>query len=89
MQVTATEAKNRFGHVCAQAKKAPVFVEKDGRVDSVILSLEAFQALQAASQSQTLAQRQKEFDQNHAEWLAEQQQRFEQHGLWCDDLRTW
>ena len=31
MLVTATEAKNRFGYVCAQAKTEPVFVEKDGR----------------------------------------------------------
>ena len=30
MQVTATEAKNRFGQVCAQAKTAPVIVENEG-----------------------------------------------------------
>ncbi len=28
MRVTATEAKNRFGSLCAQAKREPVFVEK-------------------------------------------------------------
>lgn len=89
MQVTATEAKNRFGYVCSQAKKAPVFVEKDGRVESVILSVEDFEALKSASQNQTASQRQKVFDQNHADWLAEQQQRFDKHGVWCDDLRTW
>lgn len=36
MQVT--EAKTRFGYVCAQAKAEPVFIEKDGRIDSVILA---------------------------------------------------
>ena len=37
MQVSATEAKNRFGYICAQAKTEPVFVEKDGRIATVIL----------------------------------------------------
>ena len=41
MQVTATDAKNRFGQICA-AKREPVFVEKAGRVDTVILSLSSF-----------------------------------------------
>jgi len=31
MRVTATEAKNRFGSLCAQAKREPVFVEKAGQ----------------------------------------------------------
>ena len=89
MQVTATEAKNRFGYVCAQAKVAPVFVEKDGRIDSVILSVQDFEALKAASQSKTLAERQKGFNQTHKAWIAEQNARFEKNGLWCDDLRVW
>lgn len=37
MQVKGTEAKSRFGYVCAQEKAEPVFIEKDGRIDSVIL----------------------------------------------------
>ena len=89
MQVTATEAKNRFGYVCAQAKAEPVFVEKDGRIDSVILSLQDFEALKAASQPKTLAQRQRDFDQAHKAWIDEQNARFEKSGLWCDDLRVW
>ena len=50
MPVTATEAKNRFGYFCAQAKREPVFVEKDGRIDSVILSAEHYEALKSAGQ---------------------------------------
>mgnify|MGYP006164961599 FL=1 len=38
MRVTATEAKNRFGSICAKTKRGPVFVEKAGQIDSVILS---------------------------------------------------
>ncbi|WP_296509327.1 type II toxin-antitoxin system Phd/YefM family antitoxin [Rhodoferax sp.] len=89
MQVTATEAKNRFGYVCAQAKTEPVFVEKDGRIDSVILSVQDFEALKAASQSTNLAERQKTFNQAHKAWISEQNARFEKSGLWCDDLRVW
>ncbi len=47
MIVTATEAKNRFGSVCSVAKKEPVFVQKDGRIDTVIISADQFEALKA------------------------------------------
>jgi PHD/YefM family antitoxin component YafN of YafNO toxin-antitoxin module len=87
MQVSATEAKNRFGYICAQAKTEPVFVEKDGRIDTVILSAQQFDALQAATQ--TPAARQKQFNQTHKAWIDEQNNRFEKNGLWCDDLRVW
>lgn len=89
MQVTATEAKNRFGAICAQAKDGPVFVEKDGRIETVIVSAKQFSALQAATQADTLAQRKTQFEQSHRAWITEQNQRFEAHGLWCDDMRVW
>lgn len=89
MQVTATQAKNRFGAICAQAKVGPVFVEKDGRIDTVIVSAKQFSELQAASRSETLAQRKTQFEQSHGAWITEQNQRFEANGLWCDDMRVW
>ncbi len=89
MQVTATEAKNRFGHLCAQAKTAPVIVEKDGRPDSVILSWSSYQALTAASEQPSLARRRKAFNEAHQEWLAEQNRDFEENGLWSDGLVAW
>jgi PHD/YefM family antitoxin component YafN of YafNO toxin-antitoxin module len=89
MQVTATQAKNRFGAICAQAKEAPVFIEKDGRIDSVILSASQFYELQASAQSGGTAQRKAQFEETHRAWLDEQNQRFEAHGLWNDDLRVW
>jgi len=89
MQITATQAKNRFGAVCAQAKTEPVYVVKDGRVDTVILSIAQFSQLQAATKIETLAQRKVRFEQDHQAWIDEQNQRFESHGLWCDDMRTW
>jgi PHD/YefM family antitoxin component YafN of YafNO toxin-antitoxin module len=89
MQVTATQAKNRFGAMCAQAKTEPVFVEKDGRIDTVIVSAKQFAELQAGARTEIFAQRKTQFEQSHSAWLAEQNQRFETHGLWCDDLRVW
>lgn len=89
MQVTATQAKNRFGYVCAQAKSEPVFVEKDGRVDSVILSLEQFEALQLAGGKKSMALRKKEFNECYKDWIAEQNKHFDEHGLWCDGLVAW
>ena len=61
MLVTATEAKNRFGYVCSQAKIEPIFVEKDGRIDSVILSLQQFEALKISASGTSIAQRQRDF----------------------------
>jgi len=40
MHITATEAKNKFGSICSAAKRSPVFVEKAGQVDTVILSVD-------------------------------------------------
>ena len=89
MQVTATQAKNRFGAMCAQAKTEPVFVEKDGRIDTVIVSAKLFAELQTASHRETLAARKAQFELTHPAWIAEQNQRFEANGLWCDDVRVW
>ena len=89
MQVTATQAKNRFGAICAHAKIEPVFVEKDGRIDTVIVSAKLFSELQAGNRTESMAQRKAQFEQSHRAWLAEQNQRFETHGLWCDDMRVW
>ena len=47
MRVTGTEARNRFGSLCSQAKREPVFVEKAGQHDIVFLSAEQYLALQA------------------------------------------
>lgn len=89
MQVTATDAKNRFGQICAQAKREPVFVEKAGRIDTVILSWEQFQALQAPSKQKSLAQRQKEFNETYRDWIAEQHAWVEKVGVFGEEFRPW
>ena len=62
MRVTATEAKNRFGSLCAQAKRAPVFVEKAGQIDTVMLSAEHYEALRTAHEKPVLTSRKKAFE---------------------------
>jgi PHD/YefM family antitoxin component YafN of YafNO toxin-antitoxin module len=89
MRVTATEAKNRFGSLCAQAKREPVFVEKAGQLDTVILSAEQYQALQAGQGRASQAARKKAFEAEYGDWIAAQNARVDTHGIPGADLRPW
>jgi len=89
MRVTATEAKNRFGSLCAQAKREPVFVERAGRLDTVILSAEQYLALEARHDKARLAARKKEFESEFGAWIAAENARVEKHGIPGADLRPW
>jgi prevent-host-death family protein len=89
MRVTATEAKNRFGSLCAQAKRGPVFVEKAGLIDTVIMSVEQYDALQADHDKASLAARKKAFESDYADWIAAQNIRVETQGIPGADLRPW
>ena len=55
MQISATQAKNRFGAICAEARIAPVYVERDGQIDTVILSIQQLEALKLAAGTRSLA----------------------------------
>lgn len=89
MRVTATEAKNRFGSLCAQAKRAPVFVEKAGQIDTVMLSAEHYEALRTALEKPALTSRKKAFEAEFREWISLQNERFEALGVPGADLRPW
>jgi PHD/YefM family antitoxin component YafN of YafNO toxin-antitoxin module len=89
MRVTATEAKNRFGSLCAQAKREPVFVEKAGQIETVILSAEQYEALRATHDKASRTARRKAFEAEFGEWIAAQNARFEMHGIPGADLRPW
>ncbi len=89
MRVTATEAKNRFGSLCAQAKRAPVFIEKAGQLDTVLLSAEQYQALLAAQDQPGRQARRQAFEVQFSDWIAAEQARFEAHGIPGADLRPW
>lgn len=89
MQITATEAKNRFGYYLGQAEREPVHVLKNDRVAAVIVSAARFAELEALEQKKSLAQRKREFNEQYKDWIAEQNARFDEHGLWCDGLVAW
>lgn len=89
MRITATDAKNRFGQVCAEAKRGPVFVEKAGRIDTVILSVDQFEALQARHGRDAMAARKRAFEAEFADWIAAQQAWVDAHGVPGEDLRPW
>jgi prevent-host-death family protein len=87
VKVTATEAKNRFGSLSAQAKRGPVVVHKAGKPDTVILSYEDYQRL-AAPQA-TLAARRKWFNETYKDWIEQQNRFVEQYGVFGEDHRPW
>jgi PHD/YefM family antitoxin component YafN of YafNO toxin-antitoxin module len=89
MQITATEAKNRFGSICALAKRAPVFVEKAGQIDTVIMSVDQYRELQANQNNSSLASRKKKFEAEFGEWIAAQNTWVEKQGIPGSDLRPW
>lgn len=89
MRVTATDAKNRFGNLCAQAKREPVFVEKAGQLDTVILSAEQYQALKAGQNKASHSARKQAFEAEFAGWIADQNAFVEAHGIPGADLRPW
>lgn len=89
MRVSATEAKNRFGSLSAQAKRGPVFVEKAGQLDTVILSAEHYHALQAIHDKASHAARKKRFEAEFGDWITAQNARFEESGIPGADLRPW
>lgn len=89
MRVTATEAKNRFGSLCAQAKRGPVFVEKAGQIDTVILSAEQYQALRSSQDEAGRAARKQAFEAEYGDWIAAQNTRVATHGIPGADLRPW
>ncbi len=89
VQITATEAKNRFGYACVQAKTAPVIIEKDGRPDSVIVSYDSYLALQVAASGKTISERRKQFNETYKDWIEGQHALIEQVGIPGEDLRPW
>lgn len=89
LTTSATEAKNRFGELCRQAKRGPVVVEKAGRPDTVLLSYEDYQRLTAPAAAASLAARRRAFNAEYKEWLDAMNAEHEAHGAWGEDLRLW
>lgn len=43
--ISATQAKNQFGEIMRCAKEGPVYIEKHGRTEAVVLDAPAYEAL--------------------------------------------
>ena len=89
MHISATDAKNRFGRICAEAKREPVFVQKAGRIDTVILSAEQYQALQSGQNLAVLSARKQAFETEYTDWIAAQNTWVDAHGIPGEELRPW
>lgn len=48
-EISATDAKNKFGQVLEMAQAGPVRIQKNGRDVAVVLSPEQYSALQASA----------------------------------------
>ena len=89
MQVTATEARNRFGYYLGQAEREPVRVTTNDRVACVIVSAARFAELEALEQKKSMAQRRREFNETYKEWIAAQNALVESTGVFGEEHRPW
>ena len=59
IRVSAAETNNRFGRLSPPAKREPVFVEKAGHLDTVIMPAEHYFALEVSQNKANQAARKK------------------------------
>lgn len=97
MGITATEAKNRFGQLLEQVQRGPVVIEKSGRRHSVLMSVEDYDRLVAASQPKAPTEPARAdmppeavaFYEQYKDWVDLQNEHFEQHGVFGEAYRQW
>lgn len=97
MNVSSTDAKNRFGQVLDEAQKRPVVIEKSGRRHSVLMSAELFDQLVArAEQTQTAAAPTKAmspeaeaFYAKYKDWVDMQNDLVDRYGVFGEEYRVW
>ena len=90
MQITATEAKNRFGQMLVQCQREVVTIKKSGRRHSVLMSVQDYDAL-VAQRPVVAASKDpgKRFYEQFKDWVDMQNEIFEKHGIWSDGLVSW
>jgi prevent-host-death family protein len=93
MEVTATEAKNRLGQMLDHAQREPVFIGKQGRRHSVLISAARYAELLAASASAEQPSPPRTADEFYARykgWVDEQNALVERYGVPGEEFRsTW
>jgi prevent-host-death family protein len=86
MQVTATEAKNRFGYYLGRAEREPVHIMKNDRAAGVLVSAARYAELEAAVEQKSLVKRRRDFSDTYKEWIAAQNDLVERFG---EEFRLW
>jgi prevent-host-death family protein len=89
VQISATEAKNRFGYFCSQAKSETVIVEKDGRPDTVMLDYREYHALKASAQPKAASRSGKAFYDEYKDWIDMNNALVERSGIPGEEHRPW
>jgi prevent-host-death family protein len=91
LQVTATEAKNRFGQVLDACQRSPVVIEKSGRRHGVLLSAQRYDELMARPQASASSARQagRRFYAQYKDWVDMNNALVEQFGIPCEEYRPW
>jgi prevent-host-death family protein len=97
MNVSSTDAKNRFGQVLDEAQKRPVVIEKSGRRHSVLMSAELFDQLVARAEQSTApaaptpahSPEAEAFYAQYKDWVDMQNEHFEKYGIFGEEYRTW
>ncbi|MGO4393853.1 type II toxin-antitoxin system prevent-host-death family antitoxin [Variovorax sp. M-6] len=89
MQISATEAKNRFGYYLGQAEREPVHVMKNDRIAGVIVSAARYAELEALERTKSMTERKQEFNETYKEWIAAQNDLVDKIGVFGEELRPW
>lgn len=90
MQVTATEAKNRFGQLLVHCQREVVTIEKSGRRHSVLMSVHDYDALVAQRQGAAKVKDPgKRFYEEYKDWVDMQNKIVEDHGVFGEEFRPW
>ena len=97
MNVSSTDAKNRFGQVLDEAQKRPVVIEKSGRRHSVLMSAEHYDKLVMLADAQgggtaadePMSPEAQAFYARYKDWVDEQNARFDRFGIWNEEFRNW
>ncbi|MDR2000071.1 MAG: type II toxin-antitoxin system prevent-host-death family antitoxin [Zoogloeaceae bacterium] len=90
MQITATEAKNRFGHMLDACQRSPVVIEKAGRRHGVLLSAQQYDELMTQLQASVSAGRSgRRFYEQYKDWVDMNNALVAQSGIPGQEYRPW
>lgn len=95
MNISSTDAKNRFGQLLDEAQKRPVTIEKSGRRHSVLMSAEAYDQLVAAAGRRAaepppdLSAEGAAFYAQYKDWVDMQNELVDRHGVFGEEHRVW